>query len=81
MKIALVLLHILVKAKALAPLLRAIDFSNLFLPLKVACASALLTRDALGVSASGSVTSDILTLTVAALLIGLLLRPKPSVAI
>lgn len=40
---------------------------------------ALTVRDAIGLSASASFLSDFLTMTTAAVLIGLLLWPKPRV--
>lgn len=76
MKIAVLLLHLLLKA---TPLFRNIDISNLFLPHQVAFVFALTVRDAIGLSASASFLSDFLTMTTAAVLIGLLLRPKPRV--
>lgn len=77
MKIALVLLHLLFKA---SPLFRGFDIANLFLPFKVAAVYALTLRDAAGLSAPQSFVSDIVILTIAAALTGLLLRPKPATA-
>jgi hypothetical protein len=76
-KIAVLLLHLLLKA---TPLFRNIDISNLFLPLKVAFVFALTLRDAIGVSTDASLLSDALTMTAAAILTGLLLWPKPRAA-
>jgi hypothetical protein len=72
-KIALVLLHLLFKS---APLFRHIDIANLFLPFKVAAVYALTLRDLLGLSAPQSVVSDVVMLTIAAALTGLMLWPK-----
>jgi hypothetical protein len=76
-KIAFVLLHLLFK---IAPLFRNIDIANLFLPFKVAAVYALTMRDLLGLSSSPSVISDVVILTIAAVLTGLLLpkSAKPS---
>jgi hypothetical protein len=75
-KIILVLLHLLAKA---SPLLRHIDFSDLFLPLKVVAVYALTLRDLLGVSVAQNIVSDVVILTTAAALTGLMLWPKPVV--
>ena len=77
MKAGILILHLIIK---LAPLLRKIDISNLFLPFKVALVFALTFRDAIGVSAHASLLTDALTITTAAVLTGLLLWPKPRVA-
>ena len=77
MKIALLLLHLLVK---MAPIFRNLDIYHPFLPLKAATIGALTVRDALGMTATADSWSDIFTLTLAALLIGLLLWPKPRAA-
>ena len=77
MKIAVLLLHLLLKA---TPLFRNIDISNLFLPLKVSFVFALTLRDAIGPAAPASFLSDLLTMTTAAVLLGLLLWPKPRSA-
>jgi hypothetical protein len=73
-KIALVLLHLL---KA-TPLFRSLDISNLFLPFKVAAVHALTLRDAAGLPVPQSFVSDIVILTIAAMLIGLMLLPRPA---
>lgn len=77
MKIAILLLHLLLKA---APLFRNIDISNLFLPLKVAFVLPLTLRDAIESPVSASLLSDFLTMTTAVVLLGLLLWPKPRAA-
>ncbi len=76
MKIALVLLHLLAKA---SPLFRGMDISNLFLPFKVVVVHALTLRDLLGVSAPQSIVSDVVILTIAAALTGLMLWRKSGV--
>jgi hypothetical protein len=76
MKVVLAILYSLMKAKALAPLFHSVDIANLFLPLKVAMVAALTTRDALGLSAPQNVISDLVMLTIAAALTGLILWPK-----
>jgi hypothetical protein len=73
-KIAVLLLHLLLKA---TPLIRSIDISNSLLPFKAALVLALTIRDATGLSTPSSSLIDILSLIAAAVLIGLLLWPKP----
>lgn len=75
MKLALILLHLVLKA---APLFRSLDIASLFLPFKVAAVYALTLRDMLGLSAPPSLASDVTMLTVAAALTGLLLWPKQA---
>ena len=60
MKIAVLLLHLLLKAM---PLFRNLDISNLFLPFKVAAVFALTLRDAIGVSTHASLLSDVVMMT------------------
>jgi len=74
-KLALVLLHILFKA---SPLFRNIDITNLFLPFKVATVYALTMRDLLGLSAPLNLISDVVMMTIAAALTGLMLWPKSA---
>ena len=77
MKIALILLHLLLKA---TPLFRNLDLANLSLPFKVAAVYALTLRDSAGLSVPQSFVSDIVILTIAAALTGLLLLPKLATA-
>jgi hypothetical protein len=75
-KIALALLHLLLKA---SPLFRNLDIANLFLPFKVASVHALTLRDLLGLSAPQSLAADVVILTIAAALTGAMLWRKSTV--